>query len=291
MIHDAKVSLSAIAVFALLAAACPGSPPEDGEEPTPAPESGAAAAPTAEGVPAPPGGEPAPAAQGAVDPSAAEGSAQGEACVGVAPQAVADGPYGGTPAECPTCVGAATPDWKLLDVQPSSCGTGRYYGLQEFVGAPTLVVLLSAGCGYCLSQAAQLEKLWWELDAAGHRFHFVIVNMWAAGGALPQLLERVSFPVFQDTQDLDVWTAMGGAKDDFYFYDSEGALAAWFKSGGVMQTALTSESGYANVRDAMLHLLGEDVAMPEGSGVDEPRALEPGMMVPPPLDLSPPPGQ
>ena len=42
------------------------------------------------------------------------------------------------------CVGKPWPLWKLLDVQPQSCGHKKYYGLDTFKGHVTVVALLAS---------------------------------------------------------------------------------------------------------------------------------------------------
>ena len=49
--------------------------------------------------------------------------------------------------ECATCVGALAPNFKLRDVNPTSCGIGQYYGLEAFEGQITFIVLLRSTCG------------------------------------------------------------------------------------------------------------------------------------------------
>ena len=173
-------------------------------------------------------------------------------------------PSSGDPIECPTCLGSSTPNWILYDFQPLSCGAGSHYGLDQFEGHPTMVVLLSAGCSYCLGQTVKLEELWWELTGAGHEFHFVVVNLNSMAGRQPNLTDRGSFAMFQDTEEIDAWGLHGGNKDDFYFYDAGGTLRAFYPARGSVETTLSEEQGYANIRDAMLHLLDEDVELPGG---------------------------
>ena len=59
-------------------------------------------------------------------------------------------------------------------------------------------------------------------------------------------------------------SALSGSdnNDDFYFYDEDGILRAYYPARGSVETTLSDELGYANVRDAMLHVLGEDVVLP-----------------------------
>jgi len=43
-----------------------------------------------------------------------------------------------------TCIDQPAPEWSLFDFQPQSCGYQATYGLKEFVGNVTVVVLLAA---------------------------------------------------------------------------------------------------------------------------------------------------
>tara|TARA_B100000579_G_scaffold424813_1_gene429722 strand:+ start:639 stop:1211 length:573 start_codon:yes stop_codon:yes gene_type:complete len=43
-----------------------------------------------------------------------------------------------------TCIDQPAPEWNLFDFQPQSCGFQATYGLKEFVGNVTVVVLLAA---------------------------------------------------------------------------------------------------------------------------------------------------
>ena len=43
-----------------------------------------------------------------------------------------------------TCIGAAAPQWELFDFQPKSCGYQATYGLEQYKGQVTVVVLLAA---------------------------------------------------------------------------------------------------------------------------------------------------
>lgn len=199
---------------------------------------------------------------------AAEHVAQAaDECTGATPTRTTPEPSAGEPVECATCLGETAPSWTLTDFQEQSCGFGQTYGLDAFRGKPLMVVLLSAGCGYCLGQAEKLEELWWELRADGHEFTFAVINMAAQAERQSALLERASFPMFQGTPDVDGWALMGGGKDDFYFYDADGVLRAHYPAHGTVDTGLSRDEGYGNVRDAMLHLLGEEVALPgDGDG-------------------------
>ena len=44
------------------------------------------------------------------------------------------------------------------------------------------------------------------------------------------LTNKVSFPVLQDTKRLNIWSNLGGGKDEFFVYDKCGRFAAHLKS-------------------------------------------------------------
>lgn len=199
-----------------------------------------------------------------------------EDCVGPTPDMDHEESSTGEVLECPTCLEGGTPNWTLYDFQPLSCGAGSYYGLDQFQGQPTMVVLLSAGCSYCLGQTVKLEELWWELQGQDHEFNFVVVNLRTMADRASNLTDRGSFAMFQDTDEVNAWGLHGGGKDDFYFYDEDGILRAYYPARGSVETTLSDELGYANVRDAMLHVLGEDVVLPgDGDGTIPEEGEEP----------------
>jgi hypothetical protein len=260
-----------ILTFAILLAACqsapeapapvdPTTPDEQAAEPEAAANgSGIREAPEDPMAGTPPG---APAAFGEEPAVAAPTPAPPGECVGVIPVSPADAPSVGDQREDPTALGNTRPTWMLEDVQPNSCGFGKHYSLSEFEG-PTLTVLLSAGCGYCLGQAAKLDELWWELKAAGHDVNIVIINQANQEERMSALLERTGLPILQDTEEVDAWANLAGAKDDFYYYLG-GVLTAYYSSHGDAATNLSTEEGYDNARSVLLHLSGEEVALPMG---------------------------
>ena len=184
-------------------------------------------------------------------------------CTGISPTNAGQAAAAGSSIESPTLVGSARPSWLLQDVQPRSCGYESFYGLGDFDG-PVLVVLLSAGCGYCLGQAARLDELWWEFKAEGRDVNIVIVNMAQQEERLSALTERTGLPIFQDTTEVNAWGNLGGHKDDFFYYGADGALVAYYSSHGAVETTLASDDGYGIARNTLLHLLGEDIELPMG---------------------------
>lgn len=159
----------------------------------------------------------------------------------------------GMAAEDPRCAGVAGcgpmdagwPTWELRDFQPASTGFDTTYSLSAFQGKTTVVVLLAGWCGYCQSQALELEKLQQSYDAAGTPVQIVAINGASADndddrakllyqpdamGTPDPSTPRATFPMFQDTQAADVWGDLGGTKDDFFIYRPNGALSRFLPS-------------------------------------------------------------
>ena len=155
----------------------------------------------------------------------------------------------------PKALGSAQPNWKLENRQPEDCGYGRTYGLDQFRDAPTMVVLLSAGCGFCQQQTVKLQEMKTELLAEGHAINFVIVNLASQSSVIENLTDICDFPIFQDTDTVDAWGLHDGVKDDFYFYDAEGTLTNFISARGDLEINLSTEEGYQNIKDALLELV------------------------------------
>ncbi|GBM49294.1 hypothetical protein AVEN_23177-1 [Araneus ventricosus] len=79
-----------------------------------------------------------------------------------------------------------------------------------------------------LAQASSLESLLKHFRTYGmNDLEFMIVNsnLPHSQAVLHELESRVSFPVYQDTVEKNVWGLMEGGKDDIYVYDRCGRLA------------------------------------------------------------------
>ena len=163
----------------------------------------------------------------------------------------------------------------LQDLQPQSCGYEQYYGLDAFHGSPTMVVLLWAGCGFCQTQTEMLQQMHFELQAANIEVDFVIVDLAATNPPIQELTDRCNFPIFQDESIVNAWGLMGGKKDDFYFYDSNGVLKNFIPHTG--DIVLSTESGYANVKNTVLDVVEHDGQPPrqEDEETDEAEAEAP----------------
>ena len=93
-----------------------------------------------------------------------------------------------------------------------------------------------------------------RVSIAGVNAFFVSLSSTASAGSQERLAARCSFPLFQDTGEgfaNDAMREMGGAVYDMYVYDANGRLHAYLKDR-VIETQLTKEEGYANVKEAVL---------------------------------------
>lgn len=181
----------------------------------------------------------------------------GTPCVGAKPNASAESWQPQISASCEakpnTCVGSPMPSWKLHDFQPQSCGYQQSYGLWSFRGKVTLVVLLAAWCGFCQAQSEKLERMRLELSAQGKDVYFLIVNGQDAEKEQANFVQRTAIPLFQDTATDNVWSKMGGAKDDMFLYDSQGYLSQFFAFSGNVDINLSTDTGYNNLKQAILN--------------------------------------
>jgi thiol-disulfide isomerase/thioredoxin len=168
-----------------------------------------------------------------------------------------DGGAGGGPPMDPRTVGAPMPRYALRDTQPLSCGFGATYGLPVFEGKVTAVVLLAGWCGFCQAQALKLEQLRIELAKESKDLQIVIVNKADAVDQVAELTRRTSVPVLQDLPSVDAWNLHAGYKDDFYVYGRDGRLADFLYFGGPRDINLSTEAGYATVKEAFRAVLAK----------------------------------
>ena len=177
-----------------------------------------------------------------------------EECVGAIVSGAVDAPGAGAPVEMPTVVGALAPTWSLSDEQPLSCNYQKIYGLEQVRGTPSMVVLLWSGCSFCQSQTEMLHQMKGELDADGVAVNFFIINRSDGASSVLNLANRCTFPVFQDTDEVNAWGLHLGAKDDFYFYDGDGILQNFISVRGDLEINLRTDEGYENIKSAVLAL-------------------------------------
>ncbi len=178
-----------------------------------------------------------------------------EECVGDLVEDTMDVPSAGEMLETPKEVGSTAPTWFLSDEQPLSCNHRKVYGLDQYRGTPTMVVLLWSGCGFCQNQTEWLHKMKGELDAENIAVNFAIVNRADGASSVLNLSNRCTFPVFQDTDGVDAWGLHQGSKDDFFFYDADGVLQQFISARGELEINLATEEGYANIKNAVLALV------------------------------------
>jgi hypothetical protein len=99
-----------------------------------------------------------------------------------------------------------------------------------------------------------LEQLRYELQNRAKVVHIAGINKIDAESTQGDLADECSFPLLQDTEEENAWALMEGRKDDFYIYDSEGKLAVHLPARGDVTTDLSSPTGYANLRDALMYV-------------------------------------
>lgn len=168
------------------------------------------------------------------------------------------------PQECVTCEGSQAPNFKLRDLSPTSCGVGKYYGLDALQGMVTFVVLLRSTCGYCHLQLEALERMRFELIASGHLLNMVVINQVNTQETVELLTQRSQIPVLQDVPEVDAWGALsdldevsgeriGGDKDDMYIYDADGALWRFLDDDDpAHKLNLSTDEGYQYLKDALI---------------------------------------
>ena len=153
----------------------------------------------------------------------------------------------------PPCEDCA-PYWRLWDFQPQSCGYDQYYGLDSFEGHVTLVALLAGWCSYCQGQAQRMDQLRLQLRNEGYEVQMIAINGTTADNEEDRqaLVDRCSFPLFQDVSGQNAWTLQGGSKDDMFVYRADGTLFAALPNGGDIPTNLGTEEGYEAVKQQLI---------------------------------------
>ena len=151
-----------------------------------------------------------------------------------------------------TCVGADMPSFALEDFQPLSPAFGESYGIDQFQGKVTYVALWASWCGYCRSQATNMAAVHEALVELGVDVNVVAINVTNGVETQSLLADSCSFPLLQDTAEVNAWTLLNGGKDDMYIYDAAGKLLVHLPAQGDVETNLSTAQGFANVRDALL---------------------------------------
>ena len=112
-----------------------------------------------------------------------------------------------------------------------------------------------------------------DFEGNGYAIQIVAINNKFAAASQGSLAIRCAFDCLQDTEAANVWTLMGGQKDDFFIYRPGGALApgGYLRFGGSVDTNLSTQAGYQSLRTAILQAYG----LGEGRQCD---GVEPGGM-------------
>lgn len=97
-----------------------------------------------------------------------------------------------------------------------------------------------------------MEAMQAELLAHGKDVNVVVINIDNGLKYQDKLIEKCSFPLLQDSEEVGAWDALNGNKDDFYIYGSNGKLAIFLPIDGDVSVNLQTVDGYANVRDIMM---------------------------------------
>ena len=149
-------------------------------------------------------------------------------------------------------IGSSWPTWKLLDFQPKSPKHNQTYGLEQFRGRVTLVALLATWCPYCQRQIEKMEQLRKELSTNKFEVNFAVVNIQSGKDSQDEFISRCSFPLFQDTKEINAFSKHQGGKDDFYIYNERGELTDYFPFLDERNSNLTDPKGYENVKRSLL---------------------------------------
>jgi hypothetical protein len=91
-----------------------------------------------------------------------------------------------------------------------------------------------------------------ELEVIEHPAAFAAINIASDAGYQTQLVNRCSFPLFQDQEELDAVGHMGAKIYDLLLYDRDGNLVRYMPQGGEIPTAMGTPEGYEAVKGAIL---------------------------------------
>lgn len=99
-----------------------------------------------------------------------------------------------------------------------------------------------------------MEKMRLELASEGYDIYVVGINKADAIDRQEDLIERGTFSLLQDLDEVQAWDVHHqGVKDDFYVYTADGKLADYlYAHDDERPTNLGTEEGYANVKDAII---------------------------------------
>lgn len=95
-----------------------------------------------------------------------------------------------------------------------------------------------------------------ELKSKGHKVQFTIMNHYFYKSSVGNQTKRCDFPVFQDTNTTNAWSAMKGGKEYWWVYNKSGQLDAWLTPWGSAGLNLWSggSGAYNKLRDLIIKL-------------------------------------
>ena len=93
-----------------------------------------------------------------------------------------------------------------------------------------------------------------ELELLKIKVKFVAINSIDANTPNDQklLTDQCAFPLFQDVDTMQAWQHHSGQKDDFYIYNAQGKLVTYLPVAGTVNTNLSTQEGYDNLKQAIL---------------------------------------
>ena len=97
-----------------------------------------------------------------------------------------------------------------------------------------------------------MELLQKELSTDGFEVNFVVINIHSGMDSQDEFISRCSFPLFQDTKEVDAFSKHQGGKDDFYIYNERGELTDYFPFLGERNSDLNDDEGYKNIKQSLL---------------------------------------
>jgi len=91
-----------------------------------------------------------------------------------------------------------------------------------------------------------------ELEDMGRPVNLVAINATSALDDQDELVKKCSFPLLQDSAEVNAWDLHAGKKDDIFIYDAEGKLLHHLPVNGDVNTNLSQPEGYAAVKALLL---------------------------------------
>jgi hypothetical protein len=159
----------------------------------------------------------------------------------------------------PKAPGSTWAYFELEDFQPQSCNFGETYSLEAYQGEVTLVTLMRSTCEICQGTLVKLEEMQLELTLAGYTVYFVAINQAGYDDSQQEFIDRASFPLLQDTVEVNAWDLMNEPNvgtDDIYIYGSDGLLRSYFNYADANPNIdLETPDGWATVYDALIAAL------------------------------------